>query len=112
MEQRDAHREAAAIILRGYSNFLRSQQIDFYQFFKKTHMVHCTSSKPFYPINVNISPHESASVLDIIESDNKILNKILGVFAILCDEIENLRTEAIDKYAFHSILLEFVDLGL
>lgn len=96
MESRDSRLEAAALILRGYANFLRNQQTDFSIFFKKYDMVYSKNNKIFYPINIETLPHEQASVLDIVESDNRILNKILAVFSVLCEEVKILQTEAVN----------------
>jgi surface polysaccharide O-acyltransferase-like enzyme len=43
-------------------------------------------------------PCECTTLLQLIDTDNKVLNKILVVFAALCTEVRYLQSEAKDKY--------------
>lgn len=43
-------------------------------------------------------PYEHTTLLQLIDTDNKVLNKILVVFATLCAEVKFLQAEAKDKY--------------
>lgn len=43
-------------------------------------------------------PYERTTLLQLIDTDNKVLNKILVVFATLCAEVRYLQSEAKDKY--------------
>lgn len=44
------------------------------------------------------APCEYTSLLRLIDTDNKVLNKILVVFATLCAEVRFLKSEAENKY--------------
>lgn len=57
----------------------------------------CTD--PFrVPVTIQLEPQEQISVLDLIDTDNKVLNKVLTVFATLCTEVRYLQREAHTKY--------------
>lgn len=43
-------------------------------------------------------PYEHTTLLQLIDTDNKVLNKILVVFATLCAEVRYLQSEAKNKY--------------
>ena len=43
-------------------------------------------------------PYEQASLIELIRTDNKILNKIVLVFTALCSEIDYLVKEGENKY--------------
>ena len=49
-------------------------------------------------------PYEQASLLQLIKTDNKVLNKIVTVFAALCCEMDFLVKEGEVKY-FWGLLL-------
>ncbi|XP_049805094.1 WASH complex subunit 4 [Schistocerca nitens] len=50
------------------------------------------------PVGIKLSPHENTSLLQIIDTDNKVLNKVVTVFASLCKEVRCLQADASDKY--------------
>uniref|UniRef100_A0A8C4QNR8 WASH complex subunit 4 n=1 Tax=Eptatretus burgeri TaxID=7764 RepID=A0A8C4QNR8_EPTBU len=50
------------------------------------------------PISLQFLPYEQTTVLDIISTDNKVLNKVVTVFAALCCEINKLKYEAETKF--------------
>ena len=53
---------------------------------------------------------EKLSLVDIITTDNKILNKVLIVFSALCNETRLLEEEA--KLKFYNQLLFYGESGL
>jgi len=55
------------------------------------------------PISMQILPYEQTSLLQLIHTDNKILNKVLTVLGALCSEMDALKHEAQTK--FYSALL-------
>ena len=46
------------------------------------------------PHSVQLTPHEQASALDLVRTENKVFNKTITVFMVLCQEIAELRNEA------------------
>lgn len=50
------------------------------------------------PIGLQVLPYEQTTLLQLIRTDNKILNKVLTVLAALCCEIEALKHEAETKF--------------
>ncbi|XP_059151833.1 WASH complex subunit 4-like isoform X4 [Physella acuta] len=56
------------------------------------------------PISMQILPYEQTTLLQLIRTDNKILNKVLTVLAALCAEIDALRHEARSKF-YNALLL-------
>ncbi|XP_055882277.1 WASH complex subunit 4-like isoform X2 [Biomphalaria glabrata] len=56
------------------------------------------------PISMQILPYEQTTLLHLIRTDNKILNKVLTVLAALCSEIDALKHEANTKF-YHALLL-------
>uniref|UniRef100_A0A1B6CFX9 WASH complex subunit 4 N-terminal domain-containing protein n=1 Tax=Clastoptera arizonana TaxID=38151 RepID=A0A1B6CFX9_9HEMI len=50
------------------------------------------------PVALKLKPKENTSVLELIDTDNKVLNKILIVFTTLCLEVDSLETEGKQKY--------------
>lgn len=46
------------------------------------------------PVSLQLLPLERTTVLDLISTDNKVLNKVISVLAILCWEIDQLNYEA------------------
>lgn len=46
------------------------------------------------PVTIYSPCHENISILEIIKSDNKILNKIITTFASLCNEVDKVKIEA------------------
>lgn len=50
------------------------------------------------PISLQFAPYEHTTLLQLIDTDNKVLNKILVVFATLCAEVRYLKSEAKNKY--------------
>ncbi|CAM9441528.1 WASH complex subunit 4 isoform X1 [Lampetra fluviatilis] len=46
------------------------------------------------PVALQLLPYEQASLLELIKTDNKVLNKVITVFAAICCEINKLRHEA------------------
>mgnify|MGYP000501145281 CR=1 FL=1 len=49
------------------------------------------------------APYEQTTLLQLIDTDNKVLNKILAVFATLCTEVRLLQIEA--KTRFYDTIL-------
>ena len=58
----------------------------------------------FDPINLEALPYEQASLLQLIKTDNKVLNKIVTVFAALCCEMDFLVKEGEVKYCWGLLL--------
>ena len=61
------------------------------------------TTKAFYPLNSihcmrQVLPYEQTTLLQLIRTDNKILNKVLTVLAALCCEMEALKHEAESKF--------------
>ncbi|GFT12835.1 WASH complex subunit 4 [Nephila pilipes] len=50
------------------------------------------------PVSFMLIPKEQTTILDLISTDNKVLNKIISVFASLCCEVDDLSNEARTKY--------------
>nr|XP_034984556.1 WASH complex subunit 4 isoform X2 [Zootoca vivipara] len=50
------------------------------------------------PIALNLLPYEQSSLLELINTENKVLNKVITVYAALCCEIKKLRYEAETKF--------------
>ncbi len=49
-------------------------------------------------------PYEQGSLFELIKTDNKVLNKIVIVFAALCSEIDLLIKEGENKYCWGLLL--------
>ncbi|XP_061108676.1 WASH complex subunit 4 isoform X2 [Conger conger] len=50
------------------------------------------------PIALKLVPYEQSSLLELIKTENKVLNKVITVFAALCSEIRKLKYEAETKF--------------
>ena len=50
------------------------------------------------PIGLHILPVERVEVLDLIQTDNDLFNKIMTVLAVLCDEVSELESTARDTF--------------
>ncbi|KAH0616974.1 hypothetical protein JD844_028502, partial [Phrynosoma platyrhinos] len=50
------------------------------------------------PIALNLLPYEQSSLLELIKTENKVLNKVITVYAALCCEIKTLKYEAETKF--------------
>ncbi|KAJ0069384.1 hypothetical protein NL108_004201, partial [Boleophthalmus pectinirostris] len=50
------------------------------------------------PIALKLLPYEQSSLLELIKTDNKVLNKVITVYAALCSEIKKLKYEAETKF--------------
>ncbi|XP_075894005.1 WASH complex subunit 4 [Nelusetta ayraudi] len=50
------------------------------------------------PIALKLLPYEQSSVLELIKTDNKVLNKVITVYAALCSEVKKLKYEAETKF--------------
>ncbi|XP_078530725.1 WASH complex subunit 4 isoform X1 [Lissotriton helveticus] len=50
------------------------------------------------PIALKLVPYEQSSLLELIKTENKVLNKVITVFAALCCEIKKLKYEAETKF--------------
>lgn len=59
------------------------------------------------PIALETAPHEQASLADLIQTDNKVFNKVMTVLVSLCVEIADLKREAESK--FYAPLLLYGD---
>ncbi|XP_068718075.1 WASH complex subunit 4-like [Montipora capricornis] len=58
------------------------------------------------PIALQILPYEQSKLLELIKTDNKVLNKVVMVFAALCREMDQLKYEAVTKYFTPLLLYE------
>jgi len=61
------------------------------------------------PISLQFAPFEHTTLLQLIDTDNKVLNKILVVFATLCAEVRCLQSEA--KYKYYDTILFYGEGG-
>ncbi|GFG31853.1 hypothetical protein Cfor_02661 [Coptotermes formosanus] len=61
------------------------------------------------PISLQFTPYEYTTLLQLIDTDNKVLNKILVVFATLCAEVRCLQSEA--KYKYYDTVLFYGEGG-
>lgn len=59
------------------------------------------------PINIRLSRQEQVEILNLIDTDNKILNKIVIVLTSLCLEVRERKEEAYSK--FYNALLQFIE---
>lgn len=50
------------------------------------------------PIALTLLPQEQSSLLELIKTDNKVLNKVITVYAALCTEVKKLKHEAETKF--------------
>lgn len=50
------------------------------------------------PIALKLLPYEQSSLLELIKTDNKVLNKVITVYAALCCEVKKLKHEAETKF--------------
>ncbi|KAM8861816.1 WASH complex subunit 4 [Synchiropus picturatus] len=50
------------------------------------------------PIALKLLPYEQCSLLELIKTDNKVLNKVVTVYAALCCEVKKLKYEAETKF--------------
>ncbi|RHZ12029.1 hypothetical protein DYB37_005167 [Aphanomyces astaci] len=50
------------------------------------------------PIQLHLHPAERVDVQDLIRTDNELFNKVLTVFAVLCDEISELKVTVEDNF--------------
>ncbi|RXM34723.1 WASH complex subunit 7 [Acipenser ruthenus] len=50
------------------------------------------------PIALQLLPYEQSSLLELIKTENKVLNKVITVYAALCCEIKKLKHEAETKF--------------
>ncbi|KAM3833616.1 WASH complex subunit 4 isoform 2-T2 [Vipera latastei] len=50
------------------------------------------------PIALSLLPYEQSSLLELIKTENKVLNKVITVYAALCCEIKKLKYEAETKF--------------
>jgi hypothetical protein len=58
---------------------------------------------------LQFTPYEYTTLLQLIDTDNKVLNKILVVFATLCAEVRCLQSEA--KYKYYDTVLFYGEGG-
>ncbi|XP_060770735.1 WASH complex subunit 4 [Neoarius graeffei] len=50
------------------------------------------------PIALKLLPYEQSSLLELIKTENKVLNKVITVYAALCSEVKKLKYEAETKF--------------
>ncbi|XP_015922482.2 WASH complex subunit 4 [Parasteatoda tepidariorum] len=55
-------------------------------------------SQELEPVSIQLSPLEKTTVLELVSTDNKILNKVISVLSILCCEVDDLCYEAKVKF--------------
>jgi hypothetical protein len=48
------------------------------------------------PISLDLAPYEQTHILRLVSTDNKIFNKVILVFASLCQEMQSLRDTVCD----------------
>uniref|UniRef100_A0A8C2WX21 WASH complex subunit 4 n=1 Tax=Cyclopterus lumpus TaxID=8103 RepID=A0A8C2WX21_CYCLU len=57
------------------------------------------------PIALKLLPYEQSSLLELIKTDNKVLNKVITVYAALCSEVKKLKYEI---YLVSSVVVNIV----
>jgi len=50
------------------------------------------------PIALEMTPHETTDLLDVVRTDNKVFNKVVSVFLALCRELTALQEEAVNEF--------------
>uniref|UniRef100_A0A8C0JVF5 WASH complex subunit 4 N-terminal domain-containing protein n=1 Tax=Canis lupus dingo TaxID=286419 RepID=A0A8C0JVF5_CANLU len=60
------------------------------------------------PIALKLLPYEQSSLLELIKTENKVLNKVITVYAALCCEIKKLKYEKV-KIWFFMLLFKATD---
>ncbi|XP_054280077.1 WASH complex subunit 4-like [Macrosteles quadrilineatus] len=93
--QEGLHRHAGELVLQTYGNFLEeySSQLQAIQ-----EVVSVNNELKFYPVQIQIEPEESGPVTDLVDTNNKILNKVIIVFSTLCLEVRALEEELNSQY--------------
>ncbi|XP_021927247.1 WASH complex subunit 4 isoform X2 [Zootermopsis nevadensis] len=93
------HKIAGEIQLRTYGQFLEEYGAQLKGIEEALEDSVCDSwDVSLNPISLQFVPYERTTLLQLIDTDNKVLNKILVVFATLCAEVRYLQSEAKDKY--------------
>ena len=54
------------------------------------------------PVQIHMAPEERVDVNDLIRTDNDLLNRVMVVFAYLCDEVKYLEQTAEDTFYKHA----------
>lgn len=90
----EMEKEAGTLVLRSYGHFFKQQYQD-YTFILKFDSYE--ENKSFLPIQIDLIPKERLPIIELITSDNPVMNKILSIFTSLCIEITSLKTEAIER---------------
>jgi len=93
--QEGLNRHAGEVVLTSFGNFLEeySSQLVAIQEAVSGH-----NELQFYPVRIDVEPEESALVSDLVDTDNKILNKVIIVFSTLCLEVRTLEEELNTQY--------------
>ena len=62
-----------------------------------------------YVLQLQLTPYEQTTLLQLVRTDNKVLNKVVAVLATLCAECDLLKHEAETK--FYTALLFYGEGG-
>ncbi|PNF21208.1 hypothetical protein B7P43_G05087, partial [Cryptotermes secundus] len=93
------HKIAGEVQLRSYGRFLEEYGAQLKGIEEALEDSVCDSwDVSLGPIYLQFVPYEHTTLLQLIDTDNKVLNKILVVFATLCAEVRYLKSEAKNKY--------------
>lgn len=95
----DSYELAKNVEIKKYENFLKTHNKQLFE------LEDSLSQVPFINwdidldvIDLDIMPFEQASLIQLIKTDNKVLNKLVTVFSALCCELSYLIQEGEDKY--------------
>lgn len=95
---------AGEVQLRKYGKFLEEYALKIQNIETKLHHTISDSwDMSIDPLTLQSSPYEHSTLVQLIDTDNKILNKVLIAFAACCAEIRLLENEAKSKY-YNAIL--------
>ncbi|XP_066997257.2 WASH complex subunit 4 isoform X3 [Anabrus simplex] len=98
------HKIAGEVQLRAYGQFLEEYASQLQGIEEALDDSMCDSwDMNVDPISLQFAPYEQTTLLQLIDTDNKVLNKVLTVFATLCAEAKYLEHEA--KTRFYDTIL-------
>lgn len=100
------HKIAGEVQLRSYGSFLEEYSSQL-QGIEEALEDHISDSWDITidPIALQFSAYEKINLLELVETDNKILSKVLSVFTVLCSEVELLTKEA--RVSFYDSILYY-----
>jgi WASH complex subunit 7 len=87
--------------IKKFRSYLEAYSKNLYQIEESLH--HFPNNQLNYdsdPINFEAIPYEQGSLLQLVRTDNKVLNKIVTVFAALISEMDILAKEGENKYCW------------